>query len=77
MESGKKRIMLGWLALLLITPIYYFANLQKVIIPGAAFDELQNAFFHFCSPFTLSSCMLLQKLPPSPQAKLLYNTNPE
>lgn len=44
MDSGKRTVMLGWLALLLITPIYYFANLQKVIIPGAAFDELQQLF---------------------------------
>ncbi len=44
MDMQKRAIRSGWIALLLITPVYYFANLQKVIIPGAAFDELQNVF---------------------------------
>ena len=34
----------GWCALLLITAIYFFDNLQKVIIPGATFNELQKIF---------------------------------
>ena len=34
----------GWIFLLLVTPLYFFSNLQKVIIPGAAFDELQQVF---------------------------------
>ena len=34
----------GWLVLVLITPVYFFSNLQKVIIPGAVFDELQQMF---------------------------------
>ena len=44
MSTIVKRKVSGWLILLLITPIYFYANLQKVIIPGAAFDELQQVF---------------------------------
>lgn len=44
MNIGKSVQIPGWLILLLITPIYFYANLQKVIIPGAAFDELQQTF---------------------------------
>jgi len=33
-----------WLLLWMITAIYFFANLQKVIIPGATFNKLQNIF---------------------------------
>lgn len=44
MCAGEKKVVAGWLILALITPIYYFSNLQKVIIPGAAFDELQQMF---------------------------------
>ena len=44
MNCTSKTIISGWLFLLLVTPLYYFANLQKVIIPGAAFDELQQTF---------------------------------
>ena len=34
----------GWIVLVLITPVYFFSNLQKVIIPGAVFDELQQMY---------------------------------
>lgn len=44
MGNGKKSTFYSWFVLFLITPIYFFSNLQKVIIPGAAFDELQQAF---------------------------------
>ena len=43
-EVKNKKAVSGVLLLSLIAAIYYFANLQKVIIPGAAFDELQSAF---------------------------------
>ena len=43
LNCGKKGVP-GWILLILITPIYFFSNLQKVIIPGAAFDELQQMF---------------------------------
>jgi len=34
----------GWLLLGAMTLIYFLANLQKVIVPGATFNELQQAF---------------------------------
>jgi len=43
-SSARKHDAAGWLALLLIALIYYFANLQKVIVPGATFNELQEHF---------------------------------
>ena len=44
MAITSRTVSAGWIFLLLVTPLYFFANLQKVIIPGAAFDELQSAF---------------------------------
>ncbi|MBR2720510.1 MAG: MFS transporter [Lentisphaeria bacterium] len=44
MDTVTKKSIPGWIILLLITPVYFFSNLQKVIIPGAVFDELQQMF---------------------------------
>jgi hypothetical protein len=37
-------VMIGWVLLSISSLIYFFANLQKVIVPAVAFDELQYAF---------------------------------
>ena len=44
MDTDKKKSLFGWLLLLFISIIYYFSNLQKVLVPGATFNELQQAF---------------------------------
>lgn len=44
MNTDKKGVLLGWLLLLFISIIYFFANMQKVLVPGATFNELQQAF---------------------------------
>ena len=44
MEKGKKTVLLGWILLLGISCVYYFANLQKVLVPAATFNELQRIF---------------------------------
>lgn len=44
MESVDKDRRFGLFMLFLAALIYFFANLQKVIVPGATFDELQHAF---------------------------------
>ena len=44
MDTDKRKNLFGWLLLLLISIIYYFSNLQKVLVPGATFNELQQAF---------------------------------
>ena len=41
-DKGEGR--LGWVLLLFISLIYFFANLQKVLVPGATFNELQAHF---------------------------------
>ena len=38
MEKGKKTVLLGWILLLGISCVYYFANLQKVLVPAATFS---------------------------------------
>ena len=42
--TEKKNKLFSWILLWMITAIYFFANLQKVIIPGATFNELQQSF---------------------------------
>ena len=44
MDTDKRKKLFGWLLLLFISIIYYFSNLQKVLVPGATFNELQQAF---------------------------------
>ena len=44
MDTDKRKNLFGWLLLLFISIIYYFSNLQKVLVPGATFNELQQAF---------------------------------
>ncbi|MBP5638546.1 MAG: MFS transporter [Victivallales bacterium] len=44
MEKTKNTRLIGWTLLLFISFIYFFANLQKVLVPGATFNELQQAF---------------------------------
>ena len=41
-DKGEGR--LGWVLLLFISFIYFFANMQKVLVPGATFNELQSHF---------------------------------
>lgn len=42
--SDRRYLKSGGVIIALISIIYFFANLQKVIIPGAAFNELQQMF---------------------------------
>ena len=42
MSAEKSRKAWIWATLFLITLIYYFANMQKVLVPGATFNELQQ-----------------------------------
>ncbi len=44
MNRKKREFVLNCLLILSGTVLYFFANLQKVIIPGAIFDELQVRF---------------------------------
>ena len=44
LKTNKGEGRLGWLLLLFISFIYFFANLQKVLVPGATFNELQSLF---------------------------------
>ena len=44
MEKTERNTRLTWLLLLFISLIYFFANLQKLLVPGATFNELQQAF---------------------------------
>ncbi len=44
MDTDKRNNIFGWLLLLFIAIIYFFSNLQKVLVPGATFNELQQAF---------------------------------
>ena len=44
MNTTKKASLLGWILLLGISCVYYFANLQKVLVPAATFNELQRIF---------------------------------
>ena len=44
MDTDKRNHLFGWLLLLFIAIIYFFSNLQKVLVPGATFNELQQAF---------------------------------
>lgn len=41
---NKRASLLGWILLLGISCMYYFANLQKVLVPAATFNELQRIF---------------------------------
>ena len=44
MNPDKRNALLGWTLLLTIWLIYFFANLQKVLVPGATFNEIQKMF---------------------------------
>ncbi len=44
LKTNKSEGRLGWLLLLFISFIYFFANMQKVLVPGATFNELQSLF---------------------------------
>lgn len=59
MDTVTKKSVPGWIILLLITPVYFFSNLQKVIIPGAVFDELQQMFMLDASGVTRIGAMFL------------------
>ena len=42
MNAEKRRSIWIWVTLFTVTLIYYFANMQKVLVPGATFNELQR-----------------------------------
>ena len=42
MDTEKHAGKWAWATLFLITLIYFFANMQKVLVPGATFNELQH-----------------------------------
>ena len=44
MSAEKRELFLGGLLLVLVSIIYFFANLQKVVVPGSVFNELQLLF---------------------------------
>lgn len=41
-DQRKREIILGWMLLALVSIMYFFANLQKVVVPGSVFNELQS-----------------------------------
>ena len=44
MATSSNKRLAGWILLLAISLIYFFANLQKVLVPGATFNEIQQMF---------------------------------
>ena len=44
MSAEKRETLLGCLLLILVSIMYFFANLQKVVVPGSVFNELQGLF---------------------------------
>ncbi|MBQ9803874.1 MAG: MFS transporter, partial [Lentisphaeria bacterium] len=44
MDISKRIAWSDWNMLIFITLIYFFANMQKVLVPGATFDEIQQLF---------------------------------
>ena len=44
MSAERREKILGWLLLVLVSIMYFFANLQKVVVPGSVFNELQQIF---------------------------------
>ena len=44
MSAEKRETLLGCLLLILVSIMYFFANLQKVVVPGSVFNELQGIF---------------------------------
>lgn len=44
MDREKREKILGWILIVLVAILYFFANLQKVLIPGAVFDTLQQRY---------------------------------
>ena len=44
MSAERREKLLGWLLLVMVSIMYFFANLQKVVVPGSVFNELQQIF---------------------------------
>ncbi len=44
MSFERREKILGFLLLVLVSILYFFANLQKVVVPGSVFNELQQIF---------------------------------
>ena len=44
MSQEARERFLGMMLLILVSIIYFFANLQKVVVPGSVFNELQMLF---------------------------------
>ena len=44
MKPSRRELFLGWSLLVLVSVLYFFANLQKVVVPGSVFNELQQQF---------------------------------
>ena len=44
MSTERRELLLGWSLLVLVSIMYFFANLQKVVVPGSVFNELQMIF---------------------------------
>ncbi|MBR2720000.1 MAG: MFS transporter, partial [Lentisphaeria bacterium] len=44
MSFEQREKILGFLLLILVSILYFFANLQKVVVPGSVFNELQQIF---------------------------------
>ena len=44
MTQSRRELFLGWSLLVLVSILYFFANLQKVVVPGSVFNELQQMF---------------------------------
>lgn len=44
MSAERREKILGWLLLVMVSIMYFFANLQKVVVPGSVFNELQQIF---------------------------------
>ncbi len=54
-----KKAFSGWLLLFFITLIYFFANMQKVLVPGATFNEIQQMFALDAADVTRSGAVFL------------------
>ncbi|MCI5779384.1 MAG: MFS transporter [Lentisphaeria bacterium] len=43
-RDSRRAAVLSWVMLFFVTLIYFFANMQKVLVPGATFNEVQQLF---------------------------------
>lgn len=42
--KSRKELVFGWILLVLVSVLYFFANAQKILVPGAIFRKLETLF---------------------------------